>query len=188
MTKTEWLKELPPPEYIAHSEETDRDYIPIGFTEKLLDELCEDDSPWSAEDFIFEITRHDRFYFANSSVVLTVHYDGKTRTVTGAKTFVVAGDDANKDYAGSALSHCINSAATKLGNKFGRSLNGRLDIEKTVIHVEDEISNRPKPDIVALKKYENAIKKKDQKVIDEIESIYNLNTTEAIDIANKKSN
>ena len=45
-----------------------------------------------------------------------------------------------------------------------------------VIQVE---KSKPKPDIIILKKYENAIKENNQKVIDEILSNYEMNITDA---------
>lgn len=187
-SKSEWLKEPPPPEYVTHSEETDRDYVSIGFVEKMLDELCEDSDPWEVENFVFEVARHGSFYFANAHVDLIVSYDGKKRKLSGAKSFVVGSADENKDYSGSALSQCISSAASKLGNRFGRALNGRLEPKMAVI--KDEVSTKPKIDIINLKKYLNAIQKKDQQTIDFMEKNFNLNDPEAIkkiNEANKKA-
>lgn len=187
--KAAWLKEPPPLEYIVHSKESGRDYIPIGFTEIMLDELCEDDEPWSTENFFSEIVRCGDKYVANSSVDLIVNYDGKRRVVTGAKSFIVSSYSENKDYCGASLSHCINSAAQKLGNRFGRSLNGRTDAEHLANQSipetpEDSIDKRPKIDAITLRKYENALRSKNEKIINEIESRFNLNTPEALLIVN----
>ncbi len=55
--------------------------------------------------------------------------------------------DTNQDYSATALSFCIANAAKKLGNRFGRSLNGRLtkgdvlpviQTEKVPVDVERE--------------------------------------------------
>lgn len=166
MSKTEWLKTEPPEEELAVGE-GGRFYIPIGIIEKLLDELTNGD--WGVENFVYTSTRHDTAYLATGSCELIVCYeDWAKRRISGSKTFQISGSIENKDFSGSALSHAISSAATKLGNRFGRALNDRLEVKK------EYISDKKTPDLIALQKMENAIKNDDFKTITELEAQYNF--------------
>jgi hypothetical protein len=182
--KRDWLNEDPPASYVAVNRGTGREYIPIGFVEEMLDELT--GGNWNIEDFFFEITRHNTAWIANGRGTLVVFYDGICRRVSGAKSFKVGGADENDDYAGSALSFVILSASTKLGKKFGRGLNERLVLpeNRTAVPViqptadevpaYNDIKMKRKPDMLIMKKLEQAVREDDTKTIKELYDNYDI--------------
>ena len=173
MKKAEWLKQDVPLDEISKGVQ-DRDYIQIGIIEELLDLLSEgEEKYWGTSDFSFEITRVNNQHFASGRISLSVTYDGKNRLLTGAKTIEVNANDTIKDYAGTVLSMCITSAASKLGNRFGRSLNERLDIKNGA-----DIQTKPIADIVTEMVYSKAKREGDVLAMRSLESKYQFTDAE----------
>lgn len=107
-------------------------YIPIGIIENYLDEIGD----WETENFKFNIYKTSNLYIASGSVELILYYDGTIRTMVGACSLPISIKDDNLDYEATILSFCIANAAKKLGKKFGRHLNGRLDEGETGISIK----------------------------------------------------
>lgn len=99
-------------------------YLPIGIVENYLDEL----GFWSANNFKFNIYKLSNIWLASGSIELSIDSDQIKRTIVGACTIPISTNDSNMDYEATVLSFCISNAAKKLGKKFGRHLNGRLEI------------------------------------------------------------
>lgn len=110
-------------------------YIPVAIVEGLLDLLT--DTHWSTNNFVYGSSKrvlkpNEEVGYIGGKVELTVTYGNITRTLTGvcdikvddliAKTI---NEKDNESYQATVLSHCLCNAAKKLGNRFGRSLNGR---------------------------------------------------------------
>lgn len=106
-------------------------YIPIGIIEEMLDEL----DSWSVYDFKHTIIKAGGHWISDANAQLSVTHNGKTLSRTGAVSFIVSSRDTNMDFAATALSFCIANAAKKLGKKFGRHLNGRLNKGETGIPI-----------------------------------------------------
>lgn len=110
-------------------------YLPIGIIEQYLDNF----RSWGASNFHFTIHKASNHWFASGSVSLEVEYehDGKDikRSLPGGMTMTIGSTDENTDYEATILSYCISNAAKKLGRRFGRHLNGRLDIGETGLPV-----------------------------------------------------
>jgi hypothetical protein len=110
-------------------------YIPVGIVENLLDQLT--DTHWSTENFISNSSTrvsnsNEKTSFIGGKIELTVTYGNITRTLTGVCDIKVSDliaktihDKDNESYQATVLSNCLCNAAKKLGNRFGRSLNGR---------------------------------------------------------------
>lgn len=171
----EWLKEQPPETELKKTDEG-YDYIPIGVIENLLDYF----DWWNNTDFKYQINKIDRAFVADASILLSVGYmvNNKERILrrNGSVSFVVRGDDT-KDFSSIALSLCIANAAKKLGNRFGRSLNGRSELGD-IIQISKEAL--PEPDMVVLQKWKNAIKKKNNDLISELEGMYDFSKHTAL--------
>lgn len=127
MDKREWLKETPK---VVNKLESGAEYIPIGQIEQELDEYSGND--WGTYDFKFQMLKNGSYWFADASVILNVG----GRAMVGAVTFPISSRDENMDYSGTALSFCIANAAKKLGIRFGRGLNGRLDKGETAVPIK----------------------------------------------------
>ncbi len=118
-------------------------YIPIGVIEQTLDEL----DSWNAFDFKHQITKAGGYWISDASVQLVITHDGKTLSRPGSVSFFVSSRDSNVDFAATALSFCIANAAKKLGKKFGRHLNGRLNKGETGIPII-QIQNGHNPETI----------------------------------------
>lgn len=116
--------------------ENEAEYIPIGQIEEDLDTYSEGN--WGTSDFKFQMLKNGSYWFADASVVL--HVSGRPPMV-GAVTFPISSKDNNMDYSGTALSFCIANAAKKMGIKFGRALNGRLDKGETGVPITQDNSD-----------------------------------------------
>jgi hypothetical protein len=143
MTIREWLDQPPPPEIIAKLKEGDREieYIPIGQVEKMLDEKF----LWDTADFKFQIYKTGTYWFASGSVELSLQAMGDDyfRPVkTGAATIVISHRDDNMHYESTILSLATSNAAAKLGRRFGRELNGRMEVGET------SFVNNTAPDVI----------------------------------------
>lgn len=125
MTKKQLLKKSPT---VVKKLPDGAEYIPIGQIEQTLDELFED---WSTGDFKFQVLKAGNFWFADASCILYVG----NRHMQGAVTFQISSKDNNMDFSATALSFCISNAAKRLGIRFGRALNGRIDAGETSIPV-----------------------------------------------------
>lgn len=120
-------------------------YIPIGIIENTLDEF----DSWDTYNFSGGIVKAGNFWFYDASVLLEVKFKAKVIKRTGAVTFQISSQDSNMDFAATALSFCIANAAKKLGKKFGRHLNGRLNTGETglpiinvdKVHEHDDLNN-----------------------------------------------
>lgn len=120
-----WLETPCPQTEIRYVDEENKKgaYIPIGIVEQNLDEFDE----WGTEDFVAYMQKVERKWMASGSVKLYIVQDGKKVTRHGAASFVIHGNTDNEDFEATLLSFCITNAAKKLGKRFGRHLNGRLE-------------------------------------------------------------
>lgn len=113
-------------------------YIPIGIIEMLLDNF---DVGWDTTDFKFNIYKTGHLWMASGSLVLQVQYfSDNFSTISrhsrvGACSMQISSKDDNVDYEGTILSFCLANAAKKLGKRFGRHLNGRLDKGETALPI-----------------------------------------------------
>lgn len=132
-----WLDEPCKEEYVKYLDKDNPDeskrgaYIPIGIIEQTLDELEE----WSVFDFKHVIIKAGGHWISDASVQLTIRNGSTVLNRSGAVSFPVSSQDTNMDFAATALSFCIANAAKKLGKKFGRHLNGRLNRGETGVKV-----------------------------------------------------
>lgn len=126
-----WLNEPPPTEVISKLKEGDKeiDYIPIGQREKMLDEKFF----WDTRKFRFQIYKAGNHWFASGSVLLIVkEKQGEyKRKLQGAATIVISSKDDNMHYESTILSLATDNASQKLGPRFGRELNGRMEVGET---------------------------------------------------------
>jgi len=156
-----WLQEPCEDQYVKYLDANKTiAYLPIGIVEQYLDVF----DSWGTSGFKFVIYKASTHWFASGSVKLKVKYkiqpDGKEvkRVMTGAMTLSISSADDNMDYEGTLLSYCISNAAKKLGKRFGRHLNGRLDIGETglpVVQVKEDLE----PDEETEKEYKEVEKK-----------------------------
>lgn len=171
---SEWLESNP--EFDGENKEVfdnadGSQYIPVAIVEGLLDLLT--DTHWSTNNFVFGSSErilkpNEEVGYIGGKVELTVTYGSITRTLTGvcdikvddliAKTI---NEKDNESYQATVLSHCLCNAAKKLGNRFGRSLNGRgvnkvEDKKESISEIEKEISTVTKL-MVEGKTYDNAM-------------------------------
>ena len=128
MTNEKLLQDEPP--LVKKLESNGAEYIPIGQIETDLDEYT--DGNWGTSNFRFQMLKNGSYWFADASVELLI--TGRPSMV-GAVTFPISSRDENMDYSGTALSFCIANAAKKLGIRFGRGLNGRLDKGETGVPI-----------------------------------------------------
>jgi hypothetical protein len=139
MNIREWLNEAPPPEIIAKLKDGDREveYIPIGQVENMLDEAFD----WHTENFKFQIVKTGNYWFATGSIQLRISASPIPnlpfpvikweRLLTGAATIIISSKDDNMHYESTVLSLATANAAQKLGKRFGRELNGRMEVGET---------------------------------------------------------
>lgn len=129
MKDNKWLQESPK---IGELRKLDNgaEYLPIAVLEGLLDEYT--DCDWGTENYQFKILRAGNHWMADASITLLV---GGARKMTGAVTFPISSKDTNVDYSSTALSFCIANACKKLGIRFGRGLNGRLEKGETSVPI-----------------------------------------------------
>jgi hypothetical protein len=149
MTLKEWLDTPCKPEEIAYLDaEKTIAYIPIGVVESILDEGAEFGWDWSITNFKFGTFKSVNTTFVSGSIELTLVY-GRNNQVcaisrVGAATLPVYTRDDNQDYEGTILSLALSNAAKKLGQRFGRHLNGRMEVGETAVKIkkEPEVINR----------------------------------------------
>lgn len=110
--------------------ENEAEYIPIGLIEQDLDEFTSQN--WGTSNYKFQMLKNGSYWFADASVSLDI--PGRPSMI-GAVTFPISSRDSNMDYSGTALSFCIANAAKKMGIRFGRALNGRLDKGETAVPI-----------------------------------------------------
>lgn len=125
-----WLSAECPQEEIRYvnTESKKGAFIPIGIIEQNLDEF----DNWWTTDFSYVMMKVDRSWVASGTVCLHVKHGELVISRHGASTFTISSKSDNEDFEATALSLSIANAAKKLGKRFGRHLNGRLDIgEKT---------------------------------------------------------
>lgn len=159
------LNEQPKPEHIASNSDGSQ-YIPIGFIEQYLDELT--DSNWTTKNFVFYTGTGD---FISASIELNVQTLDLNRTLVGGITFHPSEYPNNYDYVGIAISECTKNAAKKLGDKFGRSLNGRTELRQSKAEKE---SVKMKPDAAIMKQYLSALQANRILEIDRLTNIYDI--------------
>lgn len=135
-----WLSTECPKDEIKYLDEENKigAYIPIGLIEQNLDEF----DNWTTQDFSFMLTRVDKNWVASGSICLTIEHDGKFISRHGAVTFPVQTKSTNDDYESTALSLSIANAAKKLGKRFGRHLNGRLDKGESLPEIDLEAQRK----------------------------------------------
>jgi len=112
---------------------------------------------WDAYNFKGTIIKASNYWFYDASVVLEVFHNGVSIKKTGAVTFTIISQDTNMDFAATGLSFCIANAAKKLGKKFGRHLNGRLDKGETGLPII-KIQKKFEPDTISAEYEEIALK------------------------------
>jgi hypothetical protein len=131
MTIREWLNEDPPKEIIAKMTDGNEtvEYIPIGQVEKMLDEKFD----WDTTDSKFQIYKTGTYWFASGSVLLSVcaWSEVYNQVRQGAATIIISSKDDNQHYESTILSLATANAAQKLGKRFGRELNGRMEVGET---------------------------------------------------------
>ena len=176
----EWLNQEPPSEEIATNNDGSQ-YIPIGIVESLLDELT--GKSWEVTEFRLQFTPYKDFLLISASIELSVGfyvapegpnidatYSSIFRKLSGAITFTEREYGDNIDFAGIALSECIKNAAKKLGPRFGRSLNGRVNATEK----RANIKQKPRMDAVTAVKYRKAKMNGDMQTIVDIENYYDV--------------
>lgn len=174
---SEWLQDSPLLEEIRINPDGS-EFLPIAIVESLLDQLT--DTAWSITFYDFESNELKEIIEKNGNkesvsyallcgtVHLDIHYGGIQRVLIGcaqkritdfkAKTEL---DKDNEDFKATMFSLALCNAAKKLGNRFGRSLNGRgigkVQDEKkeSLTEIEKEIGTVTKL-MVEGKSYENA--------------------------------
>lgn len=135
---SEWLEDNPAPEEIAeritevNGKKYKYQYLPVEVVEYLLDWFT--DKLWDTNSFKFSKYEVDGKEYVSGSLELTVGFDIHMLTRTGAATSSVEelksineslGEKENTAFEATILSLALCNAAKKLGNRFGRSLNGR---------------------------------------------------------------
>lgn len=113
-------------------------YIPIGIIEQNLDEFDE----WGTSSWQYNAQRIDKNWVASGSIQLYVKHGEKTISRTGSTSFPIGSKLNNNDFEATAMSLAIANAAKKLGKRFGRHLNGRLDIGETIPVVDLEAQRK----------------------------------------------
>ena len=159
------LNEQPKPEHIASNSDGSQ-YIPIGFIEQYLDELTE--SNWTTKNFVFYTGTGD---FISASIELVIQTPEINRTLVGGITFHPSEYPNNYDFVGIAISECTKNAAKKLGDKFGRSLNGRTELRQSKTEKEPV---KMKPDAAIMKQYLAALQANRILEIDRLTNIYDI--------------
>lgn len=168
---SEWLEKNP--EFDGENKEVFNNadgsqYIPVGIIEELLDLFT--DKCWDTNCFKFSKYEDNGKGYVSGSVELTVSFDGNMLNRVGAATLsieelksfnVALGEKENTSFEATILSLALCNAAKKLGNRFGRSLNGRGvgkvqdETKESLTEIEKEISTVTKL-MVDGKSYENA--------------------------------
>jgi hypothetical protein len=163
MKLREWLNTECKPEEIAYLDEEKKiAYIPIGIIENILDELRGFDIEWQLTNFKFSSFKSGNTTFVSGSVELELCTSGCTPLKrVGAATLPVYTRDENKDYEGTILSMCVSNAAKKFGKRFGRHLNGRMEVGETAV------KPKPEPEI-------NRMDERFEKMIDDCKSLEEL--------------
>lgn len=131
-----WLDTECPKSEIKYLDEANQKgaYIPIGIIEQNLDEF----DNWGTEDFRFQMMRVDKNWVASGTVWLVVNHGTTTIKRHGSTSFPIGSKLNNDDFEGTALSLAIANAAKKLGKRFGRHLNGRLEVGEKIPIVDLE--------------------------------------------------
>lgn len=121
---TDWFNEKP---RVTKKNPDKSDYVPIGIIEEELDEL----DSWNTAEEQFHSFTAGKDTYVSSSLVLIVSFGNKSKSVVGASTMKVNPNNPNEEYRGSVLSKSLSNAAKKLGTRFGRALNGRMESGET---------------------------------------------------------
>jgi hypothetical protein len=156
-----WLDTECPKSEIKYLDEANQKgaYIPIGIIEQNLDEF----DNWGTEDFRFQMMRVDKNWVASGTVWLVINHGMTVIKRHGSTSFPIGSKLNNDDFEGTALSLAIANAAKKLGKRFGRHLNGRLELGEKA----------PVIDLDAQRKLDAAIDEvNDAKTLDSLMAIY----------------
>jgi hypothetical protein len=144
MTLKEWLDTPCKESEIAYLDENRTiAYIPIGIIEKILDDVRDFDCEWSTTNFRATAFKSVNTTFVSGSIELLITMfkeHGEVRIISrvGAATLPIYTKDDNQDYEGTILSLALSNAAKKLGRRFGRHLNGRMEAGETAIQIDRE--------------------------------------------------
>lgn len=178
-----WLETPCPQIEIRYADEENKkgEYIPIGIIEQNLDEF----DNWNTENFFFIMQRVDKSWVASGSVQLIVTFGDKTIKRNGAATFPVFTKSANDDFEATALSLAISNAAKKLGKRFGRHLNGRLEKGDTAPVIDLQEQRKLDLAIDAINECESEVEIKN--LFDNIYPQYQKNREFIISISNRKA-
>jgi hypothetical protein len=151
MTLQEWFNTPCKEEEIAYLDaEKTIAYIPIGIVETILDEVgtVVPDAYWDTVNFKFSAFKSVNTTFASGSLELRIYFIDKIdkdgyKSISreyisrvGAATVPIYSQDEIKDYEGVVLSMALSNAAKKLGKRFGRHLNGRMEIGETAVKIK----------------------------------------------------
>jgi hypothetical protein len=148
MTLKEWLDTPCKESEIAYLDENRTiAYIPIGIIESIWDEInFLEPKPffvWSMNNFKFNTFKSVNTTFASGSVeieVSMIHSTGTSPVMKriGGATIPIFTKDENQDYEGTILSLAVSNASKKFGRRFGRHLNGRMEVGETAIQIDRE--------------------------------------------------
>lgn len=160
MDINKWLDTPPKDEEVATNADGSL-YIPIGIVEQLLDDMT--GSTWATRNFSFSIVAD----VVCGSVEL--YFPELNRSMVGSKTFSIDEYPDNQDWTATLLSECIKNAAKKLGRRFGRELNGRVEKQQSA-----KIAVKMKPDAKIMQKYLAAIASGDEVTANTLVSMYEI--------------
>lgn len=121
---TDWFNEKP---RVTKKNPDKSEYVPIGIIEEDLDQM----DSWNTAEEQFHWFTAGRDTYVCSSIVLIVSFGNKSKSVVGSSTMKVNPNNPNEEYRASLLSKSLSNAAKKLGTRFGRALNGRMESGET---------------------------------------------------------
>lgn len=138
---SEWLKTTPP---IVAKLENEAEYIPIAVLENDFEVA---DSNWSTTDFKFNLHKVGNGILVEGSVMLHVRNISRP----GAASFYINPEGLNQNYSATALSLATSNAAKRFGKRWGRELNGRLDLGETADVFKTVVSIPESPERIAFR-------------------------------------
>lgn len=161
-------------------------YIPVYFVECLLDQLT--DTNWSTPRYDFESNKleekNDNGVIINyillcGTISLNIHYGGIERNIIGCAQKRITDfksktklEKDNEDFKATMFSYALCNAAKKLGNRFGRSLNGR-GVGK-VQDGENQEKQLRKADAKIIETYKRAVEDNDLEKQAQLLKVYDI--------------
>lgn len=182
MNTTEWLNESPLPEEIKSlNQDGTGKYIPYEIIVEKLNQLCGHE--WSMSNVqVCYMNLPNRKTLVSGTVEVEVKYNTSvfslpnfvTRRLSGGANFVVNNTKIPYTTA-SVKSLAVMNAVKPLGRQFGWQLNEGEDNPSPGEGLIDA-ELKPDMDMVILKKYEKAVREKDDLTINNIKAQYNVET------------